>query len=262
MRLKDKYSGWALVTGASSGIGEAFARYLAKEGLPLVLVARRADRLNTLAKELSDTYGVYCHVISQDLAAPDMLAHVAREVGDRPIDILVNNAGFGLHGNFCEQEPAELAKMAQLNMTTPVLLTRHFAPRMVEQKKGVIIFIASVVAFHGFPLLSLYSASKGFNLLLGEALCGELKEHGVDVVTVSPGTTATEFHGIAKMRAGGPFNKPRPPMKVVETAFRHLGKRPSVVDGVLNAINMAMLNLVPRRFRPGILKKAMQGQAL
>lgn len=260
-RLKNKYPGWALITGASSGIGEAFARYLAKEGISLILVARRRDRLQALADELTKGHLIDCQVIVQDLCAADALENIVQSVGDRSVDILVNNAGFGLYGEFHTQDPIELVRMTTANVLAPVLLSRHFAPQMVKNRRGAIIFLASVVAYHGFPMIALYSASKGFDLLFGEALYAELKPYGVEVIAVSPGTTATEFHDIAKMKAGSKTNRPRTGAQVVETTLRFLGKRPSVIDGWGNMLGMKFLRLVPRCLRPAILKKAMLGQA-
>lgn len=261
MSLQKRYPGWALITGASAGIGQAFAEYLAKEGVSLFLVARRADRLNELASRLSREHGVSCEVVVEDLASREAVSRIIEKVGSREVSILVNNAGFGVCSEFCDQSFDDVRDMIYVNALAPALLTHHFAPRMRTRKNGAIIFLGSIVAYDSFPLISVYSATKGFDLMMGESLYAELKPFGVDVIAVSPGTTATEFHGIAKMRAGGSMNRPRSPMDVVKTAFRHLGRRPSAIDGTKNFFAMIALSLVPRRFRPDVLGKAMRGQA-
>ncbi len=262
MALKDQYKGWALVTGASSGIGQAFARYLAREGIPSILVARRAHRLKALAQELETAHGVISEVVVQDLTAPDMLANLIQRVGDRPIDILVNNAGFGLYGDFHKQSQKQLLDMTLLNVLVPVLLTRHFVPEMVKRGKGAVLFISSVLGYKAFPMLSLYSATKGFNLLLGESLYAELKKSGVKVLSMAPGATDTEFHSVAQMKINNRFNPLRHPDRVVKTAFANLGKRPSAIDGWVNDALVKAMELLPRRWTPEFLKRLMWGREL
>src|SRR3954453_13300378 len=183
----------ALVTGASSGIGEHFARQLAERGYDLVLVARRADRLNALAEELPVT----AHVIACDLARDaGKLAGQVKDLGV-DIDLLVNNAGFGLRGPFFESDPERDAEMVRLNCEAVVVLTRAFLPRMVERDRGGVITVASTAGMQPLPYESVYAATKAFALNFSDALHAELRDTGVRVLAVNPGPVPTEWQQVA-----------------------------------------------------------------
>jgi hypothetical protein len=188
-----QYEGWALITGASAGIGREFARAIAKHGVNCVLVARRKDRLEALAEELHDAHGVECMPIALDLSVDGCVDELMEIVGETPIGILVNNAGFGHSGEFVTRDPERLAAMVKLNCLTPVMLTRAILPEMVDRKTGAVIIVASLAGFVGTPYESVYGATKAFDLSLGEALYEELKRKGVDVISLCPANTATEF---------------------------------------------------------------------
>jgi uncharacterized protein len=183
----------ALITGASSGIGEEFARQLAERGYELILVARRADRLDALAGELL----VKTHVVPCDLAtdAESLPAQVA-ELGVR-VDLLVNNAGFGTHGRFWEIEERRDAEMVRLNCEAVVVLTRAFLPAMVERGNGGVIVIASTAGMQPMPYEATYGASKAFALAFTEALHAELRGTGVRALAVNPGPVPTEWQQVA-----------------------------------------------------------------
>jgi len=187
----------ALVTGASSGIGEAFARALARRGTPLVLVARRADRLAQLAQELGGP--VRCEVVALDLSRPDAGARLEAELTARgvEVDLLVNNAGAGLTGRFPELPLDRLLAMLDLNARAVVELTRRFLPGMIERRHGGVINVASTSAFQPVPFLAVYAASKAFVLSFTESLADELKGTGVVVQALCPGLTDSEFHHVA-----------------------------------------------------------------
>jgi len=187
----------ALVTGASSGIGEAFARALARRGTPLVLVARRADRLAQLAQELGGP--VRCEVVALDLSRPDAGAKLEAELASRgvEVDLLVNNAGAGLTGRFPELPLDRLLAMVDLNARAVVELTRRFLPGMIERRQGGVINVASTSAFQPVPFLGVYAASKAFVLSFTESLADELKGTGVVVQALCPGLTDSEFHHVA-----------------------------------------------------------------
>ena len=183
----------ALVTGASSGIGEQFARQLAERGYDLVLVARRADRLEALAAELPTT----THVITCDLAGEaGELPRQVKELGIE-VDLLVNNAGFGLRGHFIESDPDRDAEMVRLNSEAVVVLTRAFLPAMVERGRGGVITVASTAGMQPLPYESVYSASKAFALTFSDALHAELRGTGVRVLAVNPGPVPTEWQQVA-----------------------------------------------------------------
>jgi uncharacterized protein len=195
--------GTALVTGASSGIGEAIARELASRGYALTLVARREDRLKALAEELSEEHGVEAETARADLGAPgqrDRLATALAKTG-RPVDVLVNNAGFGAHGEFTRVDRERLTEMVRVNCEAVVDLTGYFLPGMVERGSGAVINIASVASFQPLPGSATYAASKAFVLSFSEAIRTEVRDKGVVVTAVCPGPVRTEFPEAAGMGA-------------------------------------------------------------
>jgi hypothetical protein len=183
----------ALVTGASSGIGEEFARQLSRRGYDLILVARRRDRLERLADELDGA----AHVLPCDLAtdADSVSARVA-ELG-LEVDLLVNNAGFGTYGRFVELDPKREAEEVRVNCEAVVTLTHALLPAMVERGRGGVIVVASTAGMQPIPYEAVYSASKAFALTFTEALSEELRGSGVRVLAVNPGPVATEWQEIA-----------------------------------------------------------------
>jgi short-subunit dehydrogenase len=185
----------ALVTGASSGLGEQFARQLADRGYELILVARRKDRLEKLAGELPTT----AHVIECDLGAD--AAKLPGEVAKLGVDVdlLVNNAGFGNHARFLDIEAGSDAEMVRVNCEAVIVLTRAFLPAMVERDRGGVITVASTAGFQPLPYETTYSASKAFAKMFMDALSGELKGTGVKTMSVNPGPVPTEWQGIAKI---------------------------------------------------------------
>jgi short-subunit dehydrogenase len=195
--MRERYGDWALVTGASAGIGEAFARALAREGMSVVLTARRGDRLDALASELEKTFSVQTRVVEEDLANAEGAERVARAVSDLPIAVLVNNAGFGAAGRFDKLQAERLRDMVTVNCVAPMLLARRILPRMQERGRGAVIFTGSVSGRQPLPLHGVYAATKAFDQLLGEALYVEQRRFGIDVLVVEPGETETEFHGVA-----------------------------------------------------------------
>lgn len=241
--LRERYGEWALVTGASAGIGAAFARALAREGVCVVLTARRRERLEALAGELEKQHAVQTRVVEADLATAEGSAQLLQAVADLPIAILVNNAGFGFAGRFDVQDPTRLASMVQLNCAAPVALSAVLLPAMRERGRGAVVFTGSVAGCQPLPLHALYSATKSFDNLLGEALWAELQGSGVDVLSLLPGSTESEFHAVA----GELPHAGEPPEKVVEVALAALGHKPSVISGAFNWLRAnAAFRLLPR----------------
>lgn len=244
IELKSKYGEWALITGASSGIGKEFAARFASLGMNLIIVARRKNRLDELAESLKQKYGSEIISIQLDLSEENFINKLNEEIGDREIGMVVNNAGFGSRGEFINAEPEHEIKMVKTNCVAPVILTHHFISPMIKRRKGAVIFLGSITAFQPTPLMATYSATKAFNLFMGEALWWELKKYNIDVLALNPGGTDTEFQRIAK--AGkGPL--PRTVEEVVNTALESLGKKPSVVDGSLNKIMSFLVRFISRR---------------
>lgn len=233
------YGPWALVTGASAGIGAAFARALASAGVNVALTARREDRLRALAAELT---AVETRILPLDLAADGAPRRLADAVADLEIGVLVNNAGFGLAGRF-ERAPYEkLLEMVQLNCTAVMALSRLFLPPMQARGRGAMIVLASAAGYQPLALGAVYGATKAFDLMLAEALWAENRGRGVDVLAVSPGPVDTEFQAVAGER---PHAGARPE-EVVRVAFAALGKKPSVVVGRANKIRAWSVRLAPR----------------
>jgi short-subunit dehydrogenase len=228
--LRERYGDWALVTGASAGLGLEFARSLARDGVSCVLTARREDRLRELAGELERRHGIETRVVPIDLSDADGAERLADAVADLEIAILVNNAGFGYVGRFDKLDPARLRDMVQVNCLAPVLLTSRVVPGMKERGRGAVIITGSVAGRQPLPLHNVYSASKSFDLLFGESLSVELKPLGIDVLVVEPGSTETEF----QQAAGELAHKGESADKVVGVAFAALGQQPSVISGWLN----------------------------
>lgn len=239
-----KYGEWALITGASSGIGEEFAKRLASDNYNLILIARREVKLRALAKSLNEKYNIRTKIITGDLTDFNTISKIKKECEGLEVGLLINNAGFGSTGEFVKCDSDLECKMVMLNCVAPTVLTHHFLEEMVERRKGGIIFLGSLVAFQPTPMMATYSATKAFNLTLGEALWYEMKKYNIDVLALNPGGTNTEFQRIASADSG-PFV--RSVSQVVETALNSIGSKPGVVDGIFNKIMAVSGKFLPRR---------------
>jgi short-subunit dehydrogenase len=189
---------WALVTGASAGIGVALARELARQGAKLILTARRAERLKSLAAEFA-AQGVETRIVVADLndpAAPQQI-YDATEGAGLTVDILVNNAGLGQYGRFHTSKPDQEFSMVRVNCEAVVRLSRLFLPRMVERRRGWVLVVASVASFQPLPYMATYAATKAFDRLFALALAEEVAPYGINVTALCPGTTESEFFEIA-----------------------------------------------------------------
>jgi len=254
-----KYGTTALVTGASSGIGESFAKRLAAEGFStILLVARRADRLDELSKKLESEFGCRCVAIPLDLAERDsvhkLLQHIA-ELGCE-VDFVVNNAGFGLLGALETLAPERVSAMVDLNCRAVADIARCFISGMKQRRRGAMVITSSVVGAVPAPWFSVYAATKAFDLYLGEALFAENQGTGVDVVTVLPGLTSTEFHaGLGEREYHSPY---RTPEQVVASALGALGRKPIVVDGILNKLLVHGSRFLPRAVMLALSRKVMR----
>ncbi|MBZ0183438.1 MAG: SDR family oxidoreductase [Melioribacteraceae bacterium] len=244
MNLNNKYGNYALITGASSGIGECFARRLAELGMNLVLVARRKERLDNLKREIQAKHNVDIINIELDLTEDNIIEKISQHLEGIDVGILINNAGYGSTGYFHTNNADNEILMVKLNCVVPTILTHHFIRPMVEKRKGAVIFLGSVVALQPTPLMSTYSATKVFNAYLGESLWYEMKRYNVDVLNVNPGGTVTEFQRVANVTTG-PFA--RRPEQVVETALNALGKKPSVIDGYPNKTTLLLSKILPKK---------------
>jgi hypothetical protein len=257
--MKD-YGDWALVTGASSGIGAAFARRFASEGLACCLVARRLDRLEELAEELRSRYDVEAAPLQADLSEPNATDDIALAVGSRQIGVLVNNAGFGYSGAFHEQDAQRLQKMLQVNCAAAAMLARRFLPGMVERRRGAVIMVSSLLGWMPSPYEALYGATKAFDLALGQALWAELKGAGVDVVTVCPGATKTEFFEVSGYDTGEAKRMMRlasTPEQIVNIALRGLGRKPAAAPAI-SAAPRFLSRFLPRSWTARLMMRSME----
>ncbi|HWO66033.1 MAG TPA: SDR family NAD(P)-dependent oxidoreductase [Umezawaea sp.] len=251
----DHRSQTVLLTGASSGIGAAFATALAARGADLVLVARRADRLESMAVELRRAHDVRVETIPFDLSHPTAGSDLRQAVADRgtAITSLINNAGFGTFGPFVDADPERLALEIAVDVAAPVQLTAAFAPQMLSAANGFIINVASVSACLPSPRMAVYGAAKAFVLSFSESLWTELRGTGLTAFAVCPGATTTDF--TTGMGAGADVltsGRTRTPDDVVATALAHLQRRnpgPVVIDGRSNRLALAMSRLATRRRR-------------
>ena len=251
-----------LITGASSGIGAAFARKLAARGRNVFLVARSEDKLIALCNEIGRLTSIRAQYLALDLQQPDAGALLLEEAGKRGLEIemLINNAGFGSMGDFVKLDLDRELEMIQLNVRSLVDLTHRFLGPMRERKRGVIINVASTAAFQAVPYMATYAATKAFVLSFSEALWDENRSHGVHVMALCPGVTETNFFQAAGID--------RPPMRtvetaedVVETALRALERRKStVISGWTNLLTVEAERFVPRSVVTKVAGKALRSR--
>ena len=252
----------ALITGASVGIGETFAKELASRNTDLVLVARSQDKLDKLATELSSKHQVKTLVIAQDLTEPN----AGKTVFDRvqaeglTIDLLINNAGFGDYGAFGDRPLDKMLAMVQLNIKAVVELTGLFLPLMQARRDGAIVNLSSIAGFQPIPYMSVYAASKAFVLSFSEALWAENKDLGVKVMAVCPGPTESKFYDRAEFpESASVLNSMTmaSSQKVVRDSLKALDKQQSnaVVGGFPNQIIVNLPRFIPRDLLVNVVGK-------
>jgi short-subunit dehydrogenase len=250
---------WALVTGASAGIGVALARELAAGGANLVLTARRKERLEKLAQELSAAHKIRTEVFAADLAQQDAPQQIftftlAKQI---EIELVVNNAGFGGYGEFATAETQRLLDMVQVNCSAVVHLTRLYLPQMLKRRRGDVLILASTASFQAVPFISTYAATKAFDLLFAEGLAEEVRRYGIRVCALCPGSTESEFHEVAGQAGLVAAMKNRETAeKVARVGLQALAAGKSyVISGIGNYLGAHAQRLVPRRFVTRITAK-------
>ena len=253
MTFVERYGPWALVTGASAGIGAEFARQLSEKGLNLVLVARRRQRLEDLARDLESRNKVQVRIVTVDLSQPDFLPTILSVTNSIEIGLLVNNAGFGFAGHLIEHELEKELQLLDVNCRAPLVLTHVFGRQMAQRKRGGIIFVSSVSAYIATPFEASYAASKVYELFLAESLGYEFKKKGVDMLALCPGSTDTEFHEIAGSRPVAAMAVE----PVVRLALKKLGKTSVAIPGWHNRLLVYLLKFTPRRVHTYFAGKVM-----
>lgn len=254
----------ALITGASSGIGAAFAEALAREGVDLILVARSEDRLRTLAGRLTRDHGRNVQVIPADLAKSDAAARLKKSVDalDMPVDLLINNAGFGTTGSFVKQNAAREAEEIRLNAGAVVALAHAFVPGMVERGGGAVINMASVAAFQPMPYFAVYAATKAFVLSFSDALGAELHKNGVQVMAVCPGPVDTAFFeatGNHRLRDTVPKGLMMTAEDVVQLSLKaFIAGKTLVIPGAANRAVSWISRVAPRKLVVASMARVMK----
>ncbi len=252
---------WVLITGASSGFGEEFARQYAEQGHSLVLVARRLDRLQKIAGALRQQFGIEVVVEQVDLSDVAAIVQLHQRLRERDIaiDILINNAGHGLQGPFIDSKLDAALAMVQLDVASLTAVTHIFAQDMRTRKRGGILLVASMLAYQGVQNFAVYSAAKSYVLRLGEALHRELERDGITVTTLCPGMSDTGFAAAAQQKLT-PMLKVLMmwPAPVVRAGIRALqSARISVVPGWTNKVSVIFMWATPRWLHQTILSRVM-----
>jgi len=251
-----------LITGASSGIGEVFARKLAARGRNVLLVARSEDKLITLCNELGRSNSVRAQYVALDLSEPDAAERLFAEAEKRglTVDLLINNAGFGSMGDFSQLDLARELNMIDLNIKSLVELTYKFLVPMRQRKQGAIINVASTAAFQPVPFMATYAATKAFVLSFSEALWEENRPFGIKVMALCPGVTETNFFEAARGRKP-PARVSQTPEEVVETALQGLNRGKShIISGWTNFFMTQSERLVPRSLVTRVAGRMMRSQ--
>ncbi len=252
---------WVLITGASSGFGVEFARQYAEQGHPLVLVARRMDRLQTLAESLRQQYNIEVIVEAVDLSAVKSVLDLHQRLADRgvAIDILINNAGHGLHGPFMDVHLDASLAMVQLDIVSLTAVTHAFAQDMRLRGRGKILLVSSLLAYQGVQDFAVYAAAKAYVLRLGEALHREFKSHGITVTALCPGLSNTGFATAAQLHITPALKLlMMQPAPVVRAGIRALeAGRISVVPGWANKAFAVFIWATPRRLHQAVFSRIM-----
>ena len=253
--FKEKYGQWALVTGASSGIGEAFCLHLATLGLNIILVGRNKRKLYAQSEKLEEEYQIVTEIILADLNDISQVQNLIHDLRRIPIGLFVGSAGYGTSGLFHQSHLQQEMGMLNVNSMALMMLTHHFTKAFVNQKRGGIILMGSIVGFQGTPFSSHYAATKAYVQSLAEGLYHELKPMGVDILAAAPGPVHSGFAEVANMEMGNALR----PEDIPASALKSLGKRHTVFPGTLTKVLIAGLRTVPRWGKIRIMKLVMSG---
>jgi short-subunit dehydrogenase len=250
--FQNRYGKWAIVTGASSGIGEAFAHGLAARGVYPLLVARRADQLARVAADIKTRHGIEADILAADLADPGFAAALADACADRDVGLVISNAAYNPAGGFLDLPLADKLDMLDVNCRASLLLAQTFLPRLAARPHAGFLLVGSVEGFSGSPYSAVYSATKSFILSLGEALWGEFRAQGVDILVLIPGATDTPLLASRKMAKVAAM----PARDVAEIGLNNLPLGPSVIAGRANTWMFRILRRLPRKWAVTLTGKA------
>jgi uncharacterized protein len=247
--MKTSYGPWALVAGASEGIGAAFATRIAAAGINVVLIARRAEPLDAFAATLA----VDTRTVSADLATPAGLDAVFASTADLEIGLVIANAAWAPIGPFLGTETDSLIRAIDLNCAATLRLARHYLPAMVERRRGGFVLMSSMAGAQGSPGITTYAATKAFGANLAEGLWAEMRPHGVDVIACAPG--AVETPGLDRSKSKRAPGTVAPDV-VAAAALRQLGRRPRTVPGAVMKFAAITQRILPKRTAIGIIQRA------
>ena len=255
----ERYGRWALVAGASEGLGAAYARALAGRGLNLLLVARRRPPLDALASELLSNFGVETIVHEGDLASLDFLEDLRAGCSQLDLGVVICNAAQAPIGEFVSRDLGDLSRVVDVNVRAPLVLLRSLLPQMRAQGRGAAILMTSFTGHLGTPRIAAYAASKAFLRVLGESLWYELRDTGVDVIACSAGAVRTPGYALAADKDAPGTQEAE---KVVEQALRALGRGPVVMPGFVNRLaTVVMSRLFPKRAAIAVLARSTRSLA-
>jgi short-subunit dehydrogenase len=250
-----------LITGASSGIGEAFARRLAREGHDLLLAARSEEKLRALCGELEAKHGVAARYVAIDLT--DLRAHgrLFGETEEIEVDWLINSAGFGSMGDFAKLDVGKELEMIDLNIAALVAITHHYLQQMRERRRGTIINVSSAAGFQPIPFMATYAATKAFVTSFSEAIAEENRPHGVQIMALCPGPTETRFFEASKIDEPYGVKGTQTPEEVVETALNSIRRgKTKVVSGWQNYIGAVLGKLAPSAVTTRVIAKTLRSR--
>jgi short-subunit dehydrogenase len=254
-RLKNKYGQWAIITGASSGIGLELATQLASAGFNLVINSRYFEKLQEVEKQLKSSSKVEIKIVAADLSETDGLDKIIQATEGLNIGLLIVSAGYGTSGNFIDSSLHSEINMLKVNCEALLILTHYYSQQFVQQKRGGIILMSSMVAFQGTPYSANYAATKAYVQTLAEGLAVELKPKGVDVLAAAPGPVESGF----SQRANLKMSMSLTPAKVGVPILKALGRKTTVLPGLLTKILVYSLRTVPRWGKVKIMEKVMGG---
>jgi uncharacterized protein len=254
-RLKNKYGEWAIITGASSGIGLELTTQLASAGINLLINSRHVEKLKAVEVSLKSKYSIEIIVVDADVSETSGIYKIVQASQGLNVGLLIHSAGYGTSGLFLDASLHSEINMLQVNCEAVLSLTHYYSQKFKQQKRGGIIFLSSLVAFQGVPYSANYSATKAYIQSFAEALAIELKPYGIDVLAAAPGPVESGFGQRANMKMGSALK----PSELGVPILNALGRRTNVVPGLLSKILVYSLRTVPRWVKVRIMQKVMGG---